>query len=232
MRRPRTDGLEDTKLGALAAAVGHELGNIAVPLGGFTELAFQNIAADDPARQNLDEIRIAIDRIKSLTWELQSLGEFEAIRTRLLVGECMPTEADGAHPKSWRIDWLCSEHTAVILDRLHAERAIHALARIAAPGVPQMAPDVLLRVSQGVPRAARCGACGAALARNSEVLIQVTPSRPVGSDALRDPLGCGAAGRGLRLALAVLVHCAHRAGGHVLLESASGSLALAFPAAD
>jgi signal transduction histidine kinase len=125
---------------ALAAVIGHELNNVAVPLEGFAELALQAMTAAEPARQSMDEIRIAIGRIKALAAELEMLGESHSAPERIGIGGCMP---DAASSESWEITWLCAASTLVSADALHAQHAILALARLAGPSGGTPSPPQL-----------------------------------------------------------------------------------------
>ncbi len=128
---------------ALAGIVGHELNNIAVPLEGFAELALQNVRASESVGPILDEIKIAVARIKSLASELESLGDTGSRVRPVAIGDCMPNES-GADPVETEIDWRCSASTVVAADPVHARRALQALISItgrtgsqsASPGHP------------------------------------------------------------------------------------------------
>jgi hypothetical protein len=224
---------------ALAALLGHQLNNLIVPLDGFAELAMQNL--EDPAllRQDLAEMRMAIGRIKQLALELESLGESDSHPNRVTIGACISPVADSiAAP--WTVHWLCSASTPVAVDLLHAQRAIQSLARFAeVPGADD-SPPPRISVSLGLPPAARCTTCGAPFDRKQKsVLIETQSARKLDGQSLREPFGRpfgkarGAAqsGGGRGLTLAVLVHCAHLAGGHLLLEAAGRRLGLALPGA-
>jgi hypothetical protein len=231
---PITESSDESRAAVLAAIAGHELNNIAVPLECFTEAVSQIHAIREPADQAvLDEISIAIGRIKLLASELQSLGESSSLPVRELIGDCMSLAVGATASDAWKIDWRCSATVAVNVDRPHAQHAIQALARIAArvDSRPSALPDLI--VSQELPSDAPCAACGATLARGQRTLrVQAYSSRAVDRAALRDPFTSASAGRaGRRLTLAVLAHCAHKAGGHVLLDDSGNALSVAFPIA-
>jgi hypothetical protein len=216
----------------LAGIVGHELNNIAVPLEGFAELALQNVRASESVGPILDEIKIAVARIKSLASELESLGDTGSRVGPVAIGDCMPNES-GADPVETEIDWRCSASTVVAADPVHARRGLQALISITGRTGSHSASPAALSVAQEAPGArARCAACGAAPPRKDHVVVQAFSSRAVSGEALREPFGSARAGRASRrLALAVFVHSAHRAGGHIFLDEDAGSLSVAFPTA-
>jgi hypothetical protein len=228
----RAHSVGDPGTSALAAIISHELNNIAVPMDGFAELAVQNTALHEPVRYSLDEMRIAIGRIKALASDLESLAENGSRPAPIAIGDCMPDAADADALRVDKIDWQCGVSTVVTVDRAHARRAIHSLAVIAARGTSQFtrAPDWSVSVGPAAA-GARCVACGATTRRKDIfVFVQAYGSHSVTSDALRDPLGCARVGRAnRRLTLAALVHSAHGAGGHILQNETAGTLMLAFP---
>jgi hypothetical protein len=219
---------EDRRLGLLSGIIGHELNNIAGALQGFGEIALHRAGDNEPVKEYLGEMRIAVGRISALAHDLESLGESESVRTRVQLAACMHS--------AWNIDWRCSPQITVDVDQLHAKRAVEALAQ-AGRGKRARDPSVELRVTDDLRAAARCVTCGLALAPAARgagwVLVQVqSDARIVNRESLRDPFGQAPAGRMLmRLTLAALVHCAHCAGGHILLDDSGGLLSLAFAAA-
>lgn len=228
--RPRQSRrADDAGAGALSAIVGHELNNIAVPLEGFTDLAMQSAPGNLPVRECLEEARIAIARISALAYELESLGETVSDPSSVEIGQCMPEPADLT--EAWTIEWRCRSATAVAVDRLQAQRAIRALINLATGTVSRSRGEPVLTVSQDSHPGERCVCCGASVAgRSRHLFAQVGDSRPVLRNVVRNPFGARGAGRSIRpLTLAVLVHCAHCAGGHLLRDKSSGSLSLALP---
>jgi hypothetical protein len=220
---------------ALAAVLGHELNNIAVPLAGFAELAL-HAGPGESSAPVLDEIKIAVSRIKSLASDLESLGETGSRPMPIAIGECMPDES-GTDPSLPGVDWRCSASIMVVVDPVHARHALQALAGVTGGSRAQFASLPGLRITQEVPGAvapgaSRCAACGATQPRRDHVVVQAFSSRAVPAEALRDPFGAVRVGRaGHRLGLAVLVHSTHCAGGHIFLDESAGSLSLAFPIA-
>jgi hypothetical protein len=239
----------DVDSGALSAIIGHELNNIAVPLGGYRDLALQCTPENEPFRECLDETRIAMGRLTALADELESLGDSESRPMQVPIGQCIPeaTDPEASGPEAtaagatgpdasgdspaerWTIDWLCGADTAVSVDRHHAQRSIRALIRVATR-VAEPSPSLLvLTVAEDVHAGARCISCGAVVSRG--VAARISGSHPVEGDALRNPFGARRVGLTRRLTLAVLVHCAHRAGGHLIFDKISGSPSVVFPAA-
>ncbi len=216
---------------ALAAVIAHELNNIAVPLEGFAELAIHR-GASGSVGDVLEEIKIAGARIKSLASDLESLGEMTSQVGAVAIAECMPQQAPPDRPELPRIDWRCSASTLVAVDSAHARRALQALTALTGRTGSQSESLPGWNVGQAPTSTARCAACGGAQARKNHLLVQGFSSRLVPGEMLRDPFGCLRAGRaGWRLALAVLVHSTHRAGGHIILDPGAGSVSLALPLA-
>lgn len=227
------DASPGPQTGALAAIVGHELNNISVPLQGFVALASQNPLLSAADRQSFDEIGICAERIKRIAALLESLAETDAVPNSVAIGECMPVEMDGRVVEAANIDWRCSATTKIAVDRLHARRAVESLARAAIGAVPRAPAGRLLTVSKGLPSGSSCVVCGAP-SFDEEKLIVVTADGPrhVTEESLRDPLGSERAGRAVqRLTTAAVIHCTHRAGGHVFFDQESGSISIAFRSA-
>ncbi len=217
-------------MGVLSGIVGHELSNIAVPLQSYSDLALESIGDGDPVREYLDEMRIAVGRIKALAHELGSLGEFSSDGSRVAIGECFAAETEDGRPLAWAIDWQSGVDAAAAIhvDRFHARRALEALARIAAEGAPRQTGPVLT-VTRRLPDAARCAACLAAFDADRGWLQVRTHTTAIRREELREPLRPAHGDRLFRrLSVAVVVHCAHCAGGHILLDEAAGLLGIVF----
>jgi signal transduction histidine kinase len=228
---PSRDGAaEYQSANPLAAVVGHELNNISVPLYGFTELAAESATLDESVRLCLDELRIAIGRIKSIASDLESLAESESRAARPSIGECLAAPGGDTASEPWNIDWLCPTNTVIAVDLLQAQRALEALARIAARASPAIRAAVFLLPKDPAGNA-RCVVCDATFARENDfVVIQAYGIRAIGVEVLIEPFVCERGGGGARrLNLAVLVHCAHAAGGHLLLDGSADSISVAFP---
>ncbi len=214
----------------MAVIIGHELNNIIVPLEGFAELALHDAVAHEPVGPNLDEVKIAIGRIKSLASGLEILGETAYRLMPVSIGACL-REGNGADPSLAKVDWQCRPSTLITVDAAHARRALQALAGLTARiGVQSALPG--WRISREARGAARCAACGIALPRKDRIGVQAFTPHSVTVETLMHPFGPARAGRASRrLAIAVLVHSTHCAGGHLLLEQGAASLSLAFPIA-
>jgi hypothetical protein len=210
--------------------VGHELNNIAVPLEGYAELVTESAVGPESLAHSLEEMRTAIARIKALASDLESLAEPSSRPVPVPIGDCMPVVRGAVPGGAGEIGWHCSASIAVAVDWAHARRAISSLGILASrTGGPSSSPTWEVLLGSAAP--ARCASCNAA-ARGRCVLVQAFSARPLAADALRDPFGSARAGRlSRRLTLAVMVHSAHGAGGHIYLDENTGSLSLAFPLA-
>jgi hypothetical protein len=234
--KPQAPKREDQQIGLLSGVVGHELNNIAGALQGFTEIALHSGQINQPVREYLGEMRIAIGRIQALAYDLQSLGEFESIRTRVPIADCIPETLEGRLQSAWTIDWRCPSATLVEVDPLHARRALEALAHI---GQGERAPvDGEFCVTEDPRPDAHCVTCGAPIVRHDAhkdkwVDVRVrSNARITNPESLRDPFGAAQTGRMItRLTLAALVHSAHAAGGHLLIDEEVGALSLVLPTA-
>jgi len=213
---------EDRQTGVLSGIIGHELNNIAGALQGFTEIALRSAKANEPVREYLGEMRIAIGRIHALAHDLESLGEFDSVRETVPIRDCLLP--------AWTIEWQCSAATLVDIDPLHARRALEALGQIGRGERPRLAAEFC--VTEDLPAAAQCANCAARIDAGNAEWVEVrvrNHSRIVNREALRDPFGSAQAGRMVRrLTLSALVHSAHCAGGHILVDETAGSLSVVF----
>jgi hypothetical protein len=229
--RPVAKGPVPEQTGLLSGIIGHELNNIAGALQGFTEIALHSAQANEPVREYLGEMRTAIGRIHALAHDLESLGETESIRSRVPIGDCISETLGGRLLPAWTIDWRCPSGTVVDVDPLHARRAVEALAHI---GTGERAPLAREFCVIEEPRpSAQCVTCGAHAPNNGWVEVRVrTNPRVINRETLRDPFGAALTGRMVkRLTLAALVHSAHAAGGHLLIDDGPGSLSVVFASA-
>lgn len=67
---PRADAQEMEAIGRLAGGIAHDLNNLLTAIGGFADLALDDLGPEDPIRENLEEIRKATDRATALTHQL------------------------------------------------------------------------------------------------------------------------------------------------------------------
>jgi len=215
----------------LAGVICHELNNIAVPLQGFADLALQDPGTGAGARALLDEIKVAVARLRSLATDLESLGSTAAPQSAVPIRECMPNDS-GAEAAAPVVEWRCSPSTAIQVDPVHAQRALQALAWITGRAGSAISAAPRWSIAADRPNAARCAACGSELPRDTQVVVQAFRARPVPAEALKAPFSSARSARsGRRLSLAVVVHSTHYAGGHVFVDEGDGALTLAFPIA-
>jgi signal transduction histidine kinase len=229
LRRPRKQAEIDPA--DLSAILAHELNNIGVPLLGFVDLAAENAPESELMRSYLDELRLGVARIAGLASDLESLAQVSSHPVCCAIGDCMPNTEEGNRDGTWAVNWQCSASTMVKVDAFHARHAIQSLGRAAQSAATPDAPAVLV-VSTETPQSASCAACGIAISpRKRHVLVTVYGPRLATARGLRNPLGPQSAGRAIRkLGLAVFVHSAHRAGGHVLSDESAASLGVVFSA--
>lgn len=220
----------DVNAADLSAAVAHELSNIGVPLLGFLDLAAENAPQGELMGPYLDELRIGVARIAALASDLETLAQCSSHPRRCAIGECVPDAQQGIH--TWKMNWQCSASTMVKVDPFHVRHAIDTLARAALTAATQDSPAMLTVTKETLPSAS-CAACGAAISpRSKHVLVRAHGARLATAGALRNPLGPQSAGRAMRkLGLAILVHSAHRGGGHILFSESAASLSVALSAA-
>ena len=57
-------------IGTLAGGIAHDFNNILTPISGYTELALRKIPEDSKARNNLEQVLIAVQRAKSLVRQI------------------------------------------------------------------------------------------------------------------------------------------------------------------
>jgi hypothetical protein len=107
---------------------------------------------------------------------------------------------------------------------------IEPLAQATGRGLSQ-ARGTDLTVSHLLNAPVSCVTCETKLVRKAKYLqVQACSARSVGRAALRDPFGPATVSRGTRRrTLTILVHCAHCAGGHVLLDESAALLSVTFP---
>jgi hypothetical protein len=198
--------------------IAHELNNIAVPLGGFIDLALQATATGALALQSLDEINVGLARIGALAYLLECLAQQDSMLSRTTAGACFaPGQGDFANPP--QLVWSCSELTPVKADPDHALRAIISLMHLAGPGP--------LSVRESAMEGLVCAVCGKRMARRQVLEVRASGMRPAIFSAISAPFAASQKLRAMqRLAIAALAHCAHLAGGHVIAQPDSESLSV------
>lgn len=211
---------------ALAAGVAHELNNVTASLNGFIELAGGPQAGPERLRECLGELGIGVARIRTLAAELEAVGDSRVERTRMALAECMTGSGDGGADPPPIVEWRCSATTLVEADPVHARRALQALARIAGAGPAP--PRIVGRERAAEAGRETCAACGEAIAPRGVLLAaELRGTAGAVQEALSHPFAARRLGRAARgLTLAALVQAAHRAGGHVVLDTGTGSLGI------
>ena len=210
----------------MSAIIAHELNNIAAPLLGFIDLAEENPASGDSIRQCLEEVRVGIARITALSHEIESLAESSSRRTLITMSDCIAhAKLDDANT-SREVFWSCNPLTMINVDPFHAMRAIASLARTSGAAVA-------LTITGDFPADVSCAACGESLSPGNKYLRTVVPAaRALSVDVIRNPFDSNLrVAANLRLTTAVLVHCTHLAGGHILADEGAETMSLAFPIA-
>ena len=213
-------------IGEFSAFVAHELNNIAAPLLGFIDLATENPGSADSIGQCLDEVRLGIARVTALSRDIETLAESTSQRISVAVGDCISQAQVNDGNNRREVLWGCDSKTLLDVDPFHAARAIVSLVRIGGCAAA-------LTITGDLRDASACTGCGAALTSASRYLrIEVRPTRILSGKLLRSPFAAhpGAAAS-LRLTAAVLLHCTHLAGGHILADSRAKSMGLALPIA-
>ena len=71
-------------IGRLAGGVAHDFNNILTAITGFADLMYMSLAADDPLRDDVDQIMQAADRAASLTQQLLAFSRKQIIAPRII----------------------------------------------------------------------------------------------------------------------------------------------------
>jgi hypothetical protein len=196
----------------VSAIAGHELNNVALTMQGFLDLAAEDGPLTDPVQRCFEELRIGIARITALAGELDSLAIPSGASNPIAIGTLVP-----------HAQWRCDPTHIVVVEPYHARTAIRALTQLA--GKPrQSGSPALLTVSREVAATAPCAACGAPGSRPVPHLRLQVEARIARSDARHSDHTAR------RLTLAVLLHSAHLAGGHVEIDESAQLLVLTLPA--
>ncbi len=209
----------------MSAVVAHELNNIAVPLLGFIDLITGEVITADNARQCLEEVRIGVERITELAFELESLAYETSMPVAMRLSECFTALDSRSTEIPYHAEFLCDPLTRVTVDGGQARRAISSLAHLVGAA--------RLSVADSLPQGAYCAACGAGPLRSRGfVEVRAGNLRPAILLALTNPFDPGHKIRPQqRLVIAALQHAAHLAGGHVLTDAMGEAVSIALPKA-
>ena len=71
-------------IGQLAGGIAHDFNNLLTVINGFSALAMKGLAAEDPLRENLEEIKKAGDRAASLTRQLLAFSRKQVLQPEIL----------------------------------------------------------------------------------------------------------------------------------------------------
>lgn len=220
----------DTGSAALAAVIAHELNNIAVPLRGFIDLALDKTARDDAVLQCIDEVRIGMDRITALAFELASLAQDASSPASVPLESCLESTDFREAMQRPPVTWSCDPKLTVAVDLNQARRAVVSLASLASEAGLFIEKVPAEGALAGNPS---CAVCAKPFPRRKAwVQIRAPGLRATVLEAVRSPFDAGHKVRGVeRLTIAALQHSSHRAGGHVMVDLSAGDLSLLLPQA-
>jgi hypothetical protein len=178
----------------------------------------------------MQEIQIAIGRIRALASDLEDLGQTDSVREVIALEDCIARALPSVPGVTPSLEWCCAQDIKVRVDSAHAQRAIVALIRVAMATDSSQYPGAVT-VTRQASGERNCTVCDASLKRkDSWVFLRTSGVHRLNPDVLRDPFRSDKGGRtSRRLAVAVLDRCAHRAGGHLSLDRNFDFLSLALP---
>ncbi|OFW59525.1 MAG: hypothetical protein A2133_10440 [Actinobacteria bacterium RBG_16_64_13] len=71
-------------VGLLAGGIAHDFNNLLTAIGGYAELVQARLAADEPAREDMREIRRAVERAVGLTGQLLAFSRKQVLKPRVI----------------------------------------------------------------------------------------------------------------------------------------------------
>ncbi|HEY6158832.1 MAG TPA: PAS domain S-box protein [Gemmatimonadales bacterium] len=71
-------------VGRLAGGIAHDFNNVLTAIGGYCDLLLEDLAAEDPHREDIREIRKAADRAAALTRQLLAFSRHQVLSPRLV----------------------------------------------------------------------------------------------------------------------------------------------------
>ena len=80
-------------VGQLAGGVAHDFNNLLTVVRGYAELARAALSADDPAREDIDEVICAADRATELTGQLLAFSRRQVLQPQVFDARCRRAEA-------------------------------------------------------------------------------------------------------------------------------------------
>jgi hypothetical protein len=219
----RTEGSQFGEPDALSALIAHELNNIAVPLRGFIDLAAEKNSTVETFRQAVDEVRISIQRIAQMAFELESLGQAAAAPSAVPISECLVHAGPSDGKLRQSPIFLCDPETPVAVDLHQARRAISSLLHLAG-----LAP---LEVGHSLLAGASCMACGIGLLpSNAFISVEARGLRPAVLLALGSPFAkSGKLRPSERLSVAALQYSVHLTDAHIVAGETDAALSIALP---
>jgi C4-dicarboxylate-specific signal transduction histidine kinase len=71
-------------IGRLAGGVAHDFNNLLMGILGYSELLLEDVGADDPRHEGLQEIKKCADRAASLTQQLLAFSRRQVLQPKML----------------------------------------------------------------------------------------------------------------------------------------------------
>jgi signal transduction histidine kinase len=218
-------------LGRLAAGVAHDFNNLLTAILGYSEMLRESLDADDPRRQDVDEIQRAGDRASALTNQLLAFGRRTQAQppavdlVPLVAGACERVAALAGDAVSLTVDTGAALHPV----RIEAFRVEQVLAILASNALDAMPAGGRLRVelSNVDVDDAEGAAFGGAVAGPHVCLLVADTGSGMAPEAMAhlfEPFfTTKGRGRGTGLGLAVVYGVVQQARGHVRVDSEPGA---------